>query len=293
MLGFFDQNTLLLMIALPLLLLVVSHIFNGVAVCSTMTNLVASVGVYTLSALQGIGKITFFAASGIKSCFAPPFYFRSTINQIIVIGFYSLPIVGLTALFAGMVLAMQMHVGFTRFNAEGSIASVVVISMTRELGPVFAGLMVAGRMSSSIAAELGSMRVSEQIDALVTLHVDPLKFLVAPRIVAGVLTLPLLVFVADVIGVLGGMIVSTTLLNFSVGSYVVQTISNLELMDVLSGLAKAAAFGFSIACFGCYHGFNSELGARGVGESATTAVVSSCICILGLNYLLTAVFFGI
>jgi phospholipid/cholesterol/gamma-HCH transport system permease protein len=288
-----EQNILLLVIVLMAVLLVLAHIFNRTAVFGRINNLVISLGAYTLSALQEMGRVAIFTAKGVNSCFVPPFYFSSILRQIIVIGFYSLPIVGLTAVFAGMVLAMQMHVGFTRFNAEGSIASVVVISMTRELGPVFAGLMVAGRMSSSIAAELGSMRVSEQIDALVTLHVNPFKFLVAPRIIAGVLTLPLLVFVADVVGVLGGMIVSTTLLNFSVGSYVAQTVNSLELMDVLSGLAKAAAFGFSISCFGCYHGFNSELGARGVGESATTAVVSSCICILAMNYLLTAVFFGI
>ncbi|MDR3155485.1 MAG: ABC transporter permease [Holosporaceae bacterium] len=288
-----EQNAFISTAVLLAILLIVSHVFAKISLFGRINNLITSLGTYALFVLQEIGRVTIFAAKGTKNCFVPPFYLSSIVNQVIIIGFYSLPIVGLTAVFAGMVLAMQMHVGFMRFNAEGSVASVVVISMTRELGPVFAGLMVAGRMSSSIAAELGSMRVSEQIDALVTLHVNPFKFLVAPRIIAGVLTLPLLVFVADVIGVLGGMIVSTTLLNFSVGSYIAQTIGSLELMDILSGLAKAAAFGFSIACFGCYHGFNSELGARGVGESATTAVVSSCICILALNYLLTAVFFGI
>jgi phospholipid/cholesterol/gamma-HCH transport system permease protein len=192
-----------------------------------------------------------------------------------------------------MVLALQTYVGFTRFNAEGAVASVVVISITRELGPVFAGLMVAGRVSSSIAAEIGSMRVSEQIDALATLRVDPFKFLVAPRIIAGVLTVPFLTLIADIIGVMGGFLVSTTLLDFSTGSYISQTLQNMETIDVISGLVKAATFGFSIATFGCYHGFYSDLGARGVGNAATSAVVSSCIGILVLNYLLTALFFGI
>jgi phospholipid/cholesterol/gamma-HCH transport system permease protein len=254
---------------------------------------VATLGKYTLATLQEIGKVSVFAFRGVQSCFSPPFFLKEIFRHMMAIGFYSLPIIGLTAIFAGMVLALQTYVGFTRFNAEGAVASVVVISITRELGPVFAGLMVAGRISSSIAAEIGSMRVSEQIDALMTLRVDPYKFLVAPRIISAVLMVPFLVLVADIIGVMGGFIVSTTLLDFSTGSYIAQTMCNLELRDVVSGLVKASAFGFSVACFGCYHGFYSELGARGVGRATTSAVVSSCIGILVLNYLLTALFFGI
>ncbi|MDR0631961.1 MAG: ABC transporter permease [Holosporaceae bacterium] len=253
----------------------------------------ATLGEYTLATLNETGRVFIFAAKGVKNCFTPPFYFREIFHQIMVVGFYSLPIVGLTAVFAGMVLALQTHVGFTRFNAEGAVASVVVISITRELGPVFAGLMVAGRVSSAIAAEIGSMRVSEQIDALMTLRVDPFKFLVAPRIIAGVLMVPFLVLIADIIGVMGGFLISTTLLDFSTGAYISQTIQNMEIIDVVSGLVKAAAFGFSVATFGCYHGFYSDLGARGVGNATTSAVVSSCIGILVLNYLLTALFFGI
>jgi phospholipid/cholesterol/gamma-HCH transport system permease protein len=240
-----------------------------------------------------VGKTSVFALKSLKSCLLPPFFFREIFHQLIVIGFYSLPIVGLTAIFAGMVLALQTYVGFTRFGAESAVASVVVISITRELGPVFAGLRVAGRVSSSIAAEIGSMQVSEQIDALRTLRVDPYRFLVAPRIIASILMLPLLVLVADVIGVMGGFLVSTTLLDFSVGSYIAQTVKNMAMVDVISGLVKSAFFGFCLSCFGCYHGFYSELGARGVGDATTGAVVSSCIGILVLNYLLTALFFGI
>jgi phospholipid/cholesterol/gamma-HCH transport system permease protein len=253
----------------------------------------ATLGEYTLATLNEVGRVSIFALNGIKNCFLPPFYFQEIFRQMMAVGFYSLPIVGLTAVFAGMVLALQTYVGFARFNGEGAVASVVVISITRELGPVFAGLMVAGRVSSSIAAELGSMRVSEQIDALITMRVNPFKFLVAPRIIAGVFMAPFLVLVADIIGVMGGFLVSTTLLDFSSGSYIAQTVQNMEMMDVISGLVKAAAFGFSVAIFGCYHGFYSDLGARGVGNATTSAVVSSCIGILVLNYLLTALFFGI
>ncbi len=257
-----------------------------------MLKAIATLGEYTLASLSEIGRVFIFISRGARSCFLPPFFFKETFRQMIAIGFYSLPIIGLTAVFAGMVLALQTYVGFTRFGAEGAVASVVVISITRELGPVFAGLMVAGRMSSSIAAEIGSMRVTEQIDALTTLRVDPYKFLVAPRIIAAVFTMPFLVLIADIIGVMGGFLVSTTLLDFSVGSYLAQTVNNVECMDIISGLVKAATFGFSISCFGCYHGFYSDLGARGVGRATTNAVVSSCVGILVLNYLLTALFFG-
>lgn len=253
--------------------------------------MLATLGRYTLNSLQEIGGFSIFVAKGVRCCFAAPLYFKEIWRQIISIGFYSLPIVGFTAIFAGMALALQMHVGFTRFNAEGAIATVVLIGITRELGPVFAGLMVAGRMSSSMAAEIGYMRVSEQIDALMTMNVDPYKFLVSPRIISSVISMPILTLVADIIGVMGGFLVATTFLGYSTGSYIAQTASNFELWDLVSGLLKGVAFGFSISCFGCYHGFHSEAGARGVGRATTIAVVSSCIGILALNCLLTALFF--
>jgi phospholipid/cholesterol/gamma-HCH transport system permease protein len=253
---------------------------------------ISTLGGYTLAALQEIGRVAIFSARGISNCFIPPFFIKEILRSIMSIGFYSLPIVGLTAIFAGMVLALQMYVGFTRYNAEGAVAAVVMVGITRELGPVFAGLMVAARMSSSIAAEIGSMRVTEQIDALMTLRVDPYKFLVAPRIISSVITLPLLVLIADIIGIMGGFLVATNVLGFSAVPYIEQSASSFEMVDLISGLVKAAAFGFSISCFGCYNGFFTELGARGVGKATTNAVVSSCIGILVLNYLLTAVFFG-
>lgn len=256
-------------------------------------NLLAKVGRYSLAVLQEFGRNFIFSANAVVNCFTPPFFLKEWVKQFIAIGFYCLPIVGLTAIFAGMVLALQTYIGCSRFNAESAVASVVVVGLTRELGPLLAGLMVTGRMSSSIAAEIGSMRVTDQIDALYMLRVNPFKFLVVPRIVAGVTMLPFLVLIADIVGVMGGFIVATTVLDFSAGSYINQSIHSMEMIDVISGLVKASVFGFTLTAFGCYEGFYSDLGARGVGNATTNAVVSSSICILVLNYLLTALFFGI
>jgi phospholipid/cholesterol/gamma-HCH transport system permease protein len=191
-----------------------------------------------------------------------------------------------------MVLALQSHSGFARFNAESAIATVVVLSVTRELGPVLAGLMVAGRIGASIAAEIGTMRVTEQIDALTTLSTNPYKYLVAPRLIAGLTMLPLLVLVADVIGVFGGYLVGVYRLDFNPANYLKLTWQYLETLDVVSGLVKAAAFGFIVTLMGCYHGFNSKGGAQGVGVATTNAVVSSSVLILAANYFITAAFFG-
>lgn len=198
---------------------------------------------------------------------------------------------GLTALFTGMVLALQSYTGFSRFNAENAIASVVVLSMTRELGPVLAGLMVAGRMGAAMAAEIGTMRVTEQIDALTTLSTHPTKYLIAPRILAGVITLPILVIVADIIGVFGGYIVGVYKLGFNPATYIKQSWDFLERADVTSGLIKAAVFGFIITAMGCYQGYYSKGGAQGVGKATTNAVVAASILILIANYLLTAILF--
>lgn len=250
------------------------------------------VGSGLLSFLQAIGNLTFFVVRALGHCFSPPFFPSQVARQIIDIGYYSLPVVGMTALFTGMVLALQSYTGFTRFNAESAIAGVVVLSITRELAPVLAGLMVAGRVGASIAAEIGTMRVTEQIDALRTLSVNPFKYLIAPRVIAGTLMLPILVLIGDVIGVMGGYAVSIYRLGFSPVSYLTQTWDILEYMDVMSGLYKAAAFGFIVSVMGCYHGFYSQRGAQGVGAATTNAVVSASILILIFNYILTQVFFS-
>jgi len=207
-------------------------------------------------------------------------------------GYFSLPVVGLTALFTGMVLALQSYTGFSRFNAQSAIATVVVLSMTRELGPVIASLMVAGRVGAAMAAEIGTMRVTEQIDALTSLSTDPLRYLVLPRLIAGLVTMPVLVLVADIVGVFGGFLVGVYKLEFNPVSYLTQTEQYLQTMDVVSGLIKAAVFGFIIALMGCYHGYHSRGGAEGVGQATTHAVVSSSILILIFNYALTQAFFS-
>jgi len=198
----------------------------------------------------------------------------------------------MTAIFTGMVLALQTYTGFARFNAETAIPNVVVISICRELGPVLAGLMVAGRIGAAMAAELGTMRVTEQIDALSTLSTNPFRYLIAPRLIAGLTMLPLLVAVADVIGVFGGYLVSIYKLGFNPGTYLKNTVDFVEFIDVFSGLVKAAVFGFIIALMGCYHGFHSHGGAQGVGKATTNAVVTASILILIANYIVTELFFS-
>lgn len=245
-----------------------------------------------LSFLAAVGRLGFFIGRSLKHCFLPPFFPAQFMRQFIDIGYYSLPVVGLTALFTGMVLALQSYTGFARFNAESAIAGVVVLSITRELAPVLAGLMVAGRVGASIAAEIGTMRVTEQIDALRTLSVNPFKYLIVPRLIAGTLMLPLLVLTGDIIGVYGGYIVSIYRLGFSPVGYLGQTWDILENIDVMSGLVKAGVFGFIVSIMGCYHGFNSARGAQGVGAATTNAVVSASILILIFNYLLTQIFFS-
>jgi phospholipid/cholesterol/gamma-HCH transport system permease protein len=242
--------------------------------------------------LSATGRLSIFTATALSHCARLPIYPRLIGRQMIEIGYYSLPVVGLTAIFTGMVLALQSYTGFARFSAESAIPQVVVVWITRELGPVLAGLMVAGRIGAAMAAEIGTMRVTEQIDALTTLATNPFKYLVAPRLIAGTTMLPLLVLVADIIGVFGGYLVSGLKLGFNPALYLKNTLNFLEVMDVVSGLVKAAVFGFLITLMGCYHGYQSRGGAEGVGQATTNAVVSASILILSFNYIITELFFA-
>jgi phospholipid/cholesterol/gamma-HCH transport system permease protein len=255
-------------------------------------NLLALIGGMVLGFLQHMGRLTLFALTALSHCLRPPFYPRLIVQQMVETGFYSLPVVGLTAIFSGMVLALQSYTGFARFSAESAVANVVVLSLTRELGPVLAGLMVAGRIGASMAAEIGTMRVTEQIDALTTLSTNPFKYLIVPRLIAGVLMLPALVLIADIIGVAGGYVVGVYKLGFNPTTYINNTYDFMEAFDVISGLIKAAVFGFIIALMGCYNGYHSKGGAQGVGAATTNAVVSASILILMANYMLTEIFFG-
>lgn len=257
-----------------------------------MLKFLEKIGAFTLQNIGKLGNIAIFTTKAMQNCFTPPFYPKMILRQLLQIGYFSLPVVGLTAIFSGAVLALQSYSGFSRFNAESTIATVVVLSITRELGPVLAGLMVAGRVGASMAAEIGTMKVTEQVDALQTLSTNPFKYLVAPRVIAAVLTLPFLVLIADIIGVMGGYLVSVHSLGFSPGPYIANTIKFLEPIDVISGLTKAAVFGFIIAIMGCYFGYNSRGGAEGVGIATTNAVVAASITILLMNYVITGWFFG-
>ena len=230
------------------------------AVLSLIQGFLASIGAAVIGLCRATGGLVLFAADGVSHVLRPPFYPSELSKQVLRIGYYSLPVVGLTALFTGGALALQIYAGGARFNAESVVPSIVAIGMVRELGPVLGGLMVAGRVSASIAAEIGTMRVTEQIDALVTLSTNPMKYLVAPRLLAATLVLPLLAFVGDIIGIMGGFLVGVLRLDFNPSVYIETTHQFLE-------------------------------GAQGVGRATTNAVVSASILILSSNYILTEALF--
>jgi len=254
-------------------------------------NFLANIGRATLSVLDHIGRLALFTGQALAAMVSPPIYTRLILGQMMRIGYYSLPVVGLTAFFTGGVLALQIYLGGNRFGAEAIVPQVVVLGITRELGPVIAGLMIAGRVAAAIAAEIGTMKVTEQIDALTTLATNPIKYLVVPRIVAAVVSMPILTAIGDSIGVLGGYVVSVYSLDFNGTSYLKNTVDFAHQDDITSGLIKAAVFGFIVALMGCYNGFNSKGGAQGVGNATTNAVVTSSILILAADYVLTALLF--
>ncbi|MES2844602.1 MAG: ABC transporter permease [Pseudomonadota bacterium] len=251
----------------------------------------AGIGRPVLAALAAMGRVAIFAGAVVSHLFRPPFYPREFLAALMQIGWFSLPVVGLTAVFTGGALALQIYSGGARFNAESVVPSIVAIGMVRELGPVLGGLMVAARVASSIAAEIGTMKVTEQIDALVTLSTNPLKYLAVPRVLAATLAVPVLVGVGDAIGIAGGWMVGVNRLGFNSATYLKNTVDFLESWDVASGLWKGAAFGFIVAVMGCYHGMNSGRGAMGVGAATKAAVVGASVLILATNYILTEVFF--
>lgn len=255
-----------------------------------MINPFAPIGRGLLEVLAEAGRFAAFAGRAAGSCFSPPLFAGQFGRQAMQIGYFSLPVIGLTAVFIGAALALNIYVGGARFNAESFVPNIVVLGITRELGPVLAGLMLAGRVSAGIAAEIGTMRVTEQIDAMTTLSTDPFRFLIAPRVLAATLTLPLLVMVADIIGVMGGYLVAVHSLGFNGATYLRNTFDFLESQDVILGLVKAGVFGFIIATVGAYQGYNSQGGALGVGRAATNAVVGAIVLILAVNYVLTAFF---
>jgi phospholipid/cholesterol/gamma-HCH transport system permease protein len=244
-----------------------------------------------LGFIQEVGRLFLFILKTFKAA-TSRWYLKNFFLQIISIGYLSLPVVALTSFFTGGALAIQIYYGGNQFNSEVIVSSIVALGITRELGPVLGGIVVAGRVSAAIAAELGTMKVTEQIDALRTLSTDPYEYLVFPRVLAAVISLPVLVGFADIIGIMGGWLVGVQSLGFNGTVYLQNTEAFLESGDIISGLIKASVFGFIISIMGSYHGFNSKGGAQGVGRSTMNAVVSSSILILASNYIMTNLLFS-
>lgn len=237
------------------------------------------------------GGVSFLLKDTLQSLFSAPLRWAATIDQMNKIGVTSLPLVFLTALFTGMVLSLQSAYQLRLFAAEQFTSDLVALSMTRELGPVLTAMVVAGRVGASIAAELGTMKVTEQIDALRALAVDPVRYLVVPRFVAAFFMLFILTVYADCIGILGGYIISVFKLGISSHQYIKRSVDVLMIKDVMTGLIKAFFFGGIIAVVGCYFGFKAEGGAEGVGRATTLAVVASLIMIIASDALFTAIFY--
>ena len=256
-----------------------------------MFGLFDMIGFWVLRFLEESGKVMLLFLKTLAFIFRPPFDIRNLLKQVEYVGIKSIPVVLITGGFTGMVLALQSYTGFKRFNAEAFVATVVALSMTRELGPVLCGLMVSGRVGSAMAAELGTMQVTEQIDALYTLAINPVKYLVVPRFLASLIVMPILTTFVDIIGIMGGYLVSVLLLGSNPTVYIRRTYDYLDLEDVYIGLLKACIFGMIIATIGCYQGINTRGGAEGVGKATTNAVVLSSLLILIANYFITALLF--
>jgi phospholipid/cholesterol/gamma-HCH transport system permease protein len=255
-----------------------------------MANPFQFVGRITLGLFAEIGRLAVFAGRVKGAAFTPRWYGGEILRQMVRIGFYSLPVVGLSAVFIGAALALNIYEGGSRYGAEQFVPNIVVLGISRELGAVITGLMLAGRVSAGIAAEIGAMRVTEQIDALETLSASRYRYLYAPRFLAAVLTLPLLVIAANIIGVMGGWLVSVYGLGFDSTVYLRNTIDFVTRDDILVGLIKAVLFGGIIAIMGCYQGDRSQAGATGVGRAATLSMVGAAVLVLAFNYVLSTLF---
>ena len=250
-----------------------------------------SLGRSVLHAVEELGRIILLFLSGLSWMIRPPWRLRNIFKQMEFVGVRSIFVVVLTGMFTGMVMALQGYHGFRMFSAESLVGGTVGLGMTRELGPVLTSLMVTARAGSAMAAELGTMRVTEQIDALYVMAANPVKHLIVPRVIAGVLMVPLLTVVSDFMGILGGYFVGVHILNINSGIFIKNIIRLVELDDIYNGLVKAACFGLILSVIGCYKGFNTSGGAEGVGRATTEAVVLASVTILISDYFLTAIMF--
>jgi phospholipid/cholesterol/gamma-HCH transport system permease protein len=253
-----------------------------------MRHAVESIGKTVITFTTETGKVFLLLGTTLRQMLVPPFGGRDILRQARHVGVSSVPVVLVTALFSGMVLALQSYTSLERLGAESLVGSVVALSMTKEMGPVLTGLIVAGRAGAAMAAELGTMRVTEQIDALETLAANPVKYLIVPRFLAGFVMLPALTVISDIVGIAGGYMVTVGVYGASSAQYMKRTWEFLHLDDIYVGLVKAASFGASLAFLSCYRGFYSEGGAEGVGRATTGAVVVSFMTILISDYFLSA-----
>jgi phospholipid/cholesterol/gamma-HCH transport system permease protein len=256
-----------------------------------MLRLLEGLGAYVLGALEEMGQIMTMFLSAIAWAVRPPWRIRAVFKEMEFVGVGSIFVVILTGGFTGGVFTLQSFYGFSQFGAESMVGPTVALAMTRELGPVLTGLMVTGRAGSAMAAELGTMRVTEQIDALYVMAANPIKYLIVPRMLAGIVMLPLLTGVANFVGVVGGYLVAVHILGLSHGVYLGRIIEVVRVDDLFNGLIKAGIFGAILSVIGCYKGFYTKGGAEGVGRSTTEAVVLASVLILLSDYFLTAIMF--
>ncbi|OEY87100.1 ABC transporter permease [Wolbachia pipientis] len=248
------------------------------------------IGRYFINFLLTFGNAFIFFIRSIYHSFIPPYYFSSIIRQVIEIGFFSLPIVGLTGIFIGAVIVLQSSLSSTLINQEEIIPKIVVITIMRELGPVLISLIMVGKAGSAIAAEIGTMRITEQIDALITLNVNPFKYLIAPRILASLMVFPILTTCVDLIGIFGGYITAVLQFDHNLSVYIKYTMQFFDMHDFITGLVKSTVFGSVISIVSCYYGYHCQEGARGVGFATTSTAILSSVLIILTNYVITLVY---
>lgn len=250
-------------------------------------NLLEKLGRWTISFFEFWGGWFILSVKSLSLAFRKPFRFSRYVYYMASIGSDSFPVIGITSLFTGGVIALETYSAFHRFNAEYMIGAVVAISMARELGPVLSSLLVTARSGSAMAAEIGTMRVTEQIDALEMMAVNPIKYLITPRVYTSIASVVILTLFSDIIGYVGGYLVSVYLFGVNKTLFIRYTQDLTEMKDVYHGLVKAAVFGFLLATISCFYGYYTKGGAKGVGESTTKAVVTSSMAILIFDYLIT------
>jgi len=247
------------------------------------------VGGRTIAVVESLGRFGTFFAEAIGTIVTPPFKIRAFLDRINYIGYRSLLIILLTGAFTGMVLGLQIYLTLVRFGSEAFLGPAVALSLIRELGPVMAALMVTGRAGSALTAEIGIMRITEQIDALTVMALNPMRYLVAPSILAGLVTFPLMTAIFDVVGIFGGYLVGVKLLGLSEGTYFGEMQTFVDLNDIMTGFWKSVSFGVIVTWVCTYKGFNVGHGAEGVARATTQAVVLSSVLILVWDYFLGSI----